>query len=142
MDKINKIPKAMTWVSLLFYLLSLTQQSYCTTLMCRGSLDALIMGSIGLLFGGANVTWLANPILYLSWIFRRRTKVGIVLSALAFIISISFLLFDRIVDNESGHLNKIVSYEAGYWLWISSSITMVVGSLLRVLNNSNENPPC
>jgi hypothetical protein len=110
------------------FLISLTQQAYCTTNLCRSSLDTFLIGIFGVFYGGAAVVWLANILLFSAWIcIKRFPSLSFVLSLFALITSSSFLLQTRIVDNEAGHLNQIIKYGMGYWLWVVSSLALFVG---------------
>ena len=89
-----------------------------------------LLGWLGVFFGGAALTWLANPLIILSWIMtKRNSKHALTVSALASLICLSFLLFDKVIDNEAGHYNEIISYQSGYWLWACSALTMAFGNL-------------
>ncbi|MTI19525.1 hypothetical protein E1176_00680 [Fulvivirga sp. RKSG066] len=62
-----------------------------------------------------------------------------VLSTLSLIASASLLLFDGIVVDEGGIPTDIISYELGYWMWLTSSGVMALVTLilmvLKRLNN-------
>ena len=87
------------------FFISLFNTSYCTTNGgCVDSWAALLMGWLGLFAGGVGFTWLANPLLIVSWILLYRNKRGAWIPALlATMISMSFLHFDATVTNEAGH---------------------------------------
>jgi hypothetical protein len=135
--KNNKL-KIFLYLSIGFYIFSLTQKSFCTPGSCGyfSGLLNLIFGWIGvLMLHGPAMTWLANPILLMSWLlFNKKPKVSFILSSTAFVLMLSFLLFDEIIDNEGGTKGKIISYQFGYWLWILSSLIMILGSLLKRRN--------
>jgi hypothetical protein len=132
--------KIVLLLSIGLFIASLTQQAYCTSNLCRGGFDALFSGFFGFLSGdGAAVVWIANPILILSWIFfKRRPKLMLALSLAATLISLSFLLFKTVLDNEAGHLNPITQRSLGYWLWVLSSASMFVGNLIFHLIDRNK----
>ena len=92
-------------VSISLLALSLTQKCYCTTINgCGDSLMVFIFGILGLAYGGAALTWLANPLLIASWItLKPSNKWSLILSVIAFLISISFLLFDKVIADEAGN---------------------------------------
>jgi hypothetical protein len=128
-------------ISIGLFILSLTQVAYCTTNLCRSSIDALITGSLGALYGGAALTWFANPFLIISWLsFNRNISLSLVTSLLAVLVSFSFLLFHSVVDNEAGHLNTIISYKAGYWLWTASTVVMGIGNSALYVWRRKVNP--
>ena len=134
------VKKTVLFVSIALFVASLTQQAYCTSSLCRSGLDALISGFFGFWSGeGATIIWIANPILFLSWIFfRRKSKIVLFLSLAAMLISLSFLLFKTVLDNEAGHLNPIIERSLGYWLWIASSVSMFTGNMVLYLLNRNK----
>lgn len=112
------------------FLISLTQQCFCTTDSCGYSIAAVFSGAIGVLLGGAGITWLANPILLASWIwFRKKHHLSLIASFISTLISLSFLLFKNVMVDEAGNYDQITSYRLGYWLWVLSSLIMFVGNL-------------
>ena len=75
------------------------------------------------------IVWLANPILLFSWIkSKKNLKLSLVSSILSFILMISFLLFDKVVNNEAGVPETITSIKLGYWIWVFSAFTMVISN--------------
>lgn len=75
--------------------------------------------------------WCANPIYLLAivQIFRMK-NIGIVLSIIASLIAFSFSQIDEITASSSGRLSKITSLELGYKLWLTSFLTLTIGTLL------------
>lgn len=127
-------------ISFLLLASSLTQSAYYVEGSGESvgsfSLVAFLLGWVVML--GAGISWLANPILFFSWItmLRRKRKAAIILSILAVAFALSFLLFDEVVANEGGGKRDIVGYGAGYWLWLSSCGVNLIGNLaLNALNN-------
>ena len=117
--------------SIVLFLCSLTQKSYCTTNQCGDSIGAVLIGGIGIAFGGTALAWLANPLLWISWIFiKRNRKLSLICSIVSPLVCLSFLLFDKIIDDEAGHYNEITGYKMGYWLWLASSLAMLAGNLI------------
>lgn len=51
-------------------------------------------------------------------------------SLAAFVFGLSFLAFKRMMVNEGGSFEDIISYRLGYWLWLSSSTAMLLGNML------------
>ncbi|MGZ4037821.1 MAG: hypothetical protein ACXVPQ_08335, partial [Bacteroidia bacterium] len=89
------------------------------------------IGVLGTLAGGAALTWWANPLLLTAWIsVKLSPKLSLITSGLALLISLSFLLFHSITDDEAGHYKEIIAYRPGYWLWVSSSFIMFAGNLV------------
>ena len=86
------------------------------------------------MFSGAGFAWIANPILFISWFtLKKNLKTSMFSSVFATLISLSFLLFDSIIDNEGGGRHQIKSYELGYWAWVASSIVMLLGTFILML---------
>lgn len=127
------IRKVTLGISLSLMILSLTQKCYCTDNGCADSLAVFLSGILGFYFSWAGLTWLANPLLILSWItFKKHTKWSTAASLFATIISLSFLFFTQIMDNEGGYMSQIISYRIGYWLWVMSPIAMLLGNLRQI----------
>lgn len=112
----KKIKIVTLSLSISLLAIALTQKCYCTTGSCGDSIAALC--------------WLANPLLILSWIFIKNNKLSLIMSVLSTLIAISFLLFDEIIADEAGHYRRIIGYEIGYWLWVSSNGIMLFGNYL------------
>jgi len=126
---------------MVLFAVSLTQVGYCTHQICRSSIDALITGSVGFLYGGAVLTWLANPLLLTSWLLiNRNISISLVTSLLAMLVSFSFFFCRNVIDNEAGQLGVIVSYKAGYWLWAASTTVMGVGNCILYVRRHRISP--
>ncbi len=84
---------------------------------------------------GAGISWLANPLVVLSWIFLlcRKSKFALLAAFFSVLFALSFLCFRKIMSDEGGNFSKIVTYNAGYWLWLSSCIVSFAGSLILFL---------
>jgi hypothetical protein len=82
------------------------------------------MGLLGFYF-----TWLANPLLLVSWVLlaisKYRAAFNVSLGAL--LLAMSFLLHSEMVTGGSDS-TRIVGYGMGYWLWIASALVLVVGA--------------
>jgi hypothetical protein len=144
-------------ISAMLFVLSLTNDCYCTTSVCMNSVEVfgtgwfgagVELGTLGIWITeqlskrptaldnhiGAAVMWLANPLLFISWIgILRWLRGSLVISICAMIFALSFLLFDHILHNDIGHYGKIAELKIGYWLWVSSTVVMVVGNLVLKL---------
>jgi hypothetical protein len=87
---------------------------------------------------GASFTWLANPLLCLSWTLLKANPRGAIgASLMATALSMSFLLFNEVISDEAGHYSPITQYKLGYWLWVMSCLTMLTGSLLLTYISQN-----
>lgn len=132
-------------VSIGLFVLSLFNICFCTDNGCRSSIEALLIGWLAMLTGGAAISWLANPFLIIAWVLLARSKKAAWIFGLAAtILCISFLRFQVTIENEAGQYNPIAKIGIGYWLWLSSCATTFVGSLLiRVFSgvkNSQKSP--
>lgn len=113
------------------FAISLTQECYCTTASCGNSAMALIVGPLGLCFGGVGFSWLANPFLFIAWFsFRKKPLNAIITSVIALALMLLFLFFKQIISDEAGNYSAIVSYKLGYWLWLLSGGIILVSSIL------------
>jgi hypothetical protein len=128
-----KIPVLITGLGL--FVISLFNISFCTDNSCRTSIETLLIGWLAMLTGGAGLTWFANPLLIISWVLIAKNKKAAWLFGLfATLVSISFLKFQVVIENEAGHYNPITKIGVGYWLWLSSCATTFIGSvIIRVL---------
>lgn len=97
-----------------------------------------VAGPIAMLTLGAGLTWLANPILFISWVkYKTNSKTSFYCSAISTIISLSFLMFDEVIAEEAGNFQRISSYKIGYWLWVASSVTILTGNVLSRLGSNS-----
>ena len=137
MQEDKKLRKLFLVSSIILFLLSLTQKSYCTTSTCGDSIMVFLLGWAAVMSGGAGLSWLANPLLFASWItLRKNLKTSMFASVFATLLSLSFLLVDSVPDNEAGQKHQIISYKPGYWLWATSSICMLAGTFVLMLKHN------
>lgn len=132
--KKQNLQKLFLFLSIGVYIIALTQKSYCSTFESCDN-----FGILSLCFGWLGVfmlhvpafPWLANPILVIAWcFFKKKPKVSFILSIIGFLLMISFLFVDEIINNEAGTKSKVVFYGLGYWLWALSSFIMVIGNII------------
>lgn len=162
----GNITKLTIILSVTFYICSLTQTAYCTN-DCKSSLMVLLIGLLGILTEigaiasfiidkingqsntinndiGATFTWLANPIILFSLIIIRHNKrIALFLSTISSILILLFLVFNNVIDNEAGHYSKVTELKLGYWLWLFSSLIILIGSLIitkrKTIDNEKKN---
>lgn len=135
MEKI--IYRALIITSIILFIASLTQESYTV----NGGASIGSFGLIALLLGWMNASlsilcWLANPCFILTLVFLKSKKTALVLSSLAFILSISFLFIDQVLSNEAGHTGRVDGYLSGYWLWVGSHFLLFLVMALKYRNDS------
>ena len=124
--------------SMFLYIISLIPECYCAP-QCVSSFAALLVGWMGLYSLGASLSWLANPAIWLAWMYlKRKPKRALGFAIAATLLAASFLLFDEVVTNEAGHMGRIISYKAGYWLWLSSMVFMLGGSIVVLFSKNKE----
>jgi hypothetical protein len=135
----SKLKPVVLIIGIGLFVFSLFNICFCTVNGCRTSIEGLLIGWLAMLAGGAAITWLANPLLIIAWVLLAKNKKSAWLFGLtASMISISFLKFQVIIENEAGHYNPITKIGLGYWLWLSSCLTTFVGSLtIRLLKYKN-----
>lgn len=133
----EKLKKYFQRISILLFILSLTQKCYCTTTTCSDSIMVFLLGWAAIISGGAGICWVANPLLYVSWmLLKKNLKASMFLAMGATLTSLAFLLFGSISDNEGGVQHQIISYKAGYWLWTGSAICMLIGTFTLMLRHN------
>ncbi|MBV8660432.1 MAG: hypothetical protein JO142_21645 [Burkholderiales bacterium] len=67
--------------------------------------------------------WLANPILFLSWIayLWKRTRFGILIAWGALFFMLAFNLFSDVIRDEAGNRDPITALGSGYYFWLTSA---------------------
>ncbi|MFT3911512.1 MAG: hypothetical protein QM737_18960 [Ferruginibacter sp.] len=140
MTEDKKLKKYILTISIFLFLFSLTQKAYCTTSSCGDSVMVFLLGWAALIAGFPGIIWMANPLLFACWwLLKRNLKVSMFLSMCSTLLSLSFLMCDSIADNEGGVHHQVVSYKAGYWLWVSSSVCMLLGTFYLMLRYNTRN---
>lgn len=136
----SKTKKTVLYLSIILFLISLTQKAYCTSDSCSEGFLVFLLGWAVAFTSFAGLSWLANPLLILSWLLlHRKLKLSMLLCTGAFLLSFSFLLAGEVTANESGQQHQIVSRNAGYWLWFSSSFVMLLGTFWLQLKENTRN---
>ncbi len=136
--------RIILFASIGLFLASLTQHAYCTENICGDGnefqgLLLVIVGIFGIVASPAGIAWFANPSLLIAWVtFNKIGNLSLYASIIAAILSFSFLFFDEVVANEAGGTTKIISYNLGYWLWLSSSIIMLLGNIGVIIQRRNQ----
>lgn len=131
----DRIKKLVLVIPIALMLIALTQESYCTADACSLAIMNLLFGVFGIFIGGnETLSWYANPLLVLAWVFMviEKYKTSLIMSMLSTCVALSFLMFDTVVINEAGHQAPITKYASGYWLWINSHVATLLGSIFVV----------
>jgi hypothetical protein len=123
------------WLSLITFAGSLALPAFYTDWNSARipGVSLLLCGCLGLLV--ANVAWLANPALILSWILLRKADsplAPLLFAVMALPCALSFLLQKKIMMDEAGHYGNIIGYGPGYWLWITSILLVIVASVVAL----------
>ena len=125
-------------LSLLIFAISLTQNAlvvnYNNEIKTASSLEYLFIGSIAFMGGGLleEIIWLASPLCLLAIVFMiKDDKRAVLVSLIASALAISFSFWNEILGAESGTMAKIVSFELGYYLWLSSILILTIGILIH-----------
>jgi hypothetical protein len=133
----NKYLKKVIGVIIgIFYLSSLTLECY----LIDGKPSIGSFGLIAFLLGWLNfdfigLIWLANPLFLVSlflFLFSKKAKLALILSLIAFVLSISFTQVGEIIKNEAGHIGQITDYLLGYWIWIIANLLLLI---VLIINN-------
>jgi hypothetical protein len=136
---VKRLPKIITLVSIIIFAASLTQNAYYIAgenpKAWSPAFYSLLLGPIGL-FAGI-FEWLANPVLVAAWVFSfaGKNKIALLLGIVASGLMLAFLFRHTIVANEAGHHKQIVGYGAGYWLWLTSGVLVIVSGATGLLKH-------
>lgn len=126
------IANIQKFIGLIFYCLSL----FLTAFYIQSdhepvkSISLFLTGWLGIPFG--HFSWLANP-LFIFALFVRKDN-SLVLSVIAFVLSLSFICYSTIPDY-SGDIyhDPIAGYGIGYFLWVLGLGLFMFGNLLTNL---------
>jgi hypothetical protein len=93
--------------------------------------EMLLTGAWGLLVG--EFAWLANPLLLVAWVlvFFGNRLFAAVLGCIALLLAFTFLASAQMpadINGASG-TQEIVSYGAGYWLWLVSISAAIIATV-------------
>ena len=105
------------------------------------AINFFLIGSTAILGGGVLewIIWLANPISLISIVLflynDKYLKRALQLNCIALFLSGSFYFWKEILISESGATGKIISFESGYYLWVSSIFILFVFQLGYYISN-------
>lgn len=126
--------RAALLVSVTLYAASLTRDAFCVAGNCSDwpAWSILVFGMLAIDGTAANMSWLANPLLFAAWIaaFADRAVASVILGLAALAVGASFLFQTEVITNEGGLLNPITGLKEGYWLWLASMILACIAGAL------------
>lgn len=136
--EINSPQVWLTVLSIALYILSMFLTPFYVANpkadIYSNSFFILLSGWMAVLGGGLFLTliWLANPLyIFGTFLVMNKEKFAVIPVTLSLLLAIYFTTLDSVMDGESGRTTDITQLGAGFYLWISSFITMpVVGVML------------
>ncbi|PYK90588.1 MAG: hypothetical protein DME35_05490 [Verrucomicrobia bacterium] len=134
-----RLPKIIALVSVIVFGAALTRSCYSIEAHDPNASSPgfylLLIGPIGVLYG--IYEWLANPVLLAAWIFSflGKNKIALLLGIAASALMAAFLFRHTIMASEAPTYAKVTGYAAGYWLWLTSAVLMIVGAAVGMLKS-------
>jgi hypothetical protein len=134
---VKRVPKIITLLSIIVFAASLTQNGYYISgenpKAWSPAFYSLVLGPIGL-FAGI-FEWLANPVLLAAWVFSLagKNKIALLLGSLASALKLAFLFRQTIIASEAPTYAKIIGHGAGYWLWVTSGMLVIVSATIGLM---------
>lgn len=127
-----KKPFAIIIISIFIFILSLPFTAVYTEPHNVDGLTCLLLGWAEMSGGG--IAWMANPLLVTAafLLLMKKQKASLVISFLALALTLCFLTVKEITVDEAGHQNPITGYGPGYYLWIASCISMILGNTIFI----------
>lgn len=127
--------KYSIYMSFIFFAFCLILPGYFTDNFADSdepSVILLLFGFLGVGSSLANSTWLANPLLFLSWYaIEKKWKICAIISAMtALAFAVSFSFATTLMFGSSPVPAQITGLGAGYWLWVASMAMALLASLL------------
>ena len=120
-------------LSVIVFIISLTQNVVTVDydiIDHVSSWQYLTIGSVAV-FGGSELEWLiwlANPLYIISIIlFIKNYKLSMITAYLASFLALLFYTWEEIRVDEKGVTSKIIHFELGYYLWVSSILVLTSG---------------
>lgn len=146
MNMNNRLLKIMLWISISLYVLSLFFSGFSTSGIQKNDdigIFLVLFGWYDVFGSSAGYTWLANPVLWGSWLIIRDPKKAFVFGFIAITIMLLFA-FSRTIKSpgpcgswlESSDCPQvtITKLYLGYYLWLASATVSVLGNLFRILS--------
>lgn len=95
----------------------------------------LLMGILWFFAVSPGFVWLANPLLFISWMSAgKKRDRSFITSITALLVALCFLFYKSIIKDEGGsNTTPITAHLIGYWVWLASMLTMVLGNFYMQL---------
>ncbi len=115
-------------VSFLVYVSAMFFDAISTVNGTETALKAMALGWCKFPASWANTSWLANLFLWINWLMLLYNKRGAYKVAIVSLVFCSFcLIFTEIELTDN--IKQKFNLEVGYWLWLTSIVIAVIGSL-------------
>jgi hypothetical protein len=131
--------KLLILLSAALFASCLPLEAFCVSGSCSNwpGYGILLFGLLPLWATPANMTWLANPMLFGAWVavLLGAKKSSLCLSFSALAVSAAFLFMKTVVTNEAGIASPITGLRLGYWLWLASMAAAVAAALTTLASS-------
>ena len=139
-------------LSLALYIVCLPFNTFCVPTGCSDwpAWATLLFGWMLAGSGGANATWLANPLLFLGWAGMIRPDwryfsvpriIPALLAYAALALAVSFYFAKTVISNEAGLARPVTGYETGYWVWIASMVCFALCATVHLFERAHDDKP-
>ena len=131
-------------LSVIVFIISLTQNVVTVDydiIDHVSSWQYLTIGSVAIFGGGVLewLIWLANPLYIISIIlFIKNYKLSMITAFLASFLAVIFSAWEEIRVDEKGFTAKIIHFELGYYLWVSSILVLTSGIFIYFRHRSKK----
>lgn len=106
------------------------------------SYEVLEAGALGIFKG--YIEWFANPLLLWSWLasYFNRPRASGLAAIVALGLALVFLRrYELIWSTESYLTAQILKIGPGYWLWLTSTLIMIIANADELINGLNGKSP-
>jgi hypothetical protein len=139
-DELKALPKGYWFfISLVLYVLSLFLP------FAHGARGDGVPGWLALIFGwiylfGESPAWLANPMLFLTWLFlsMRLPRTAVIFASIAFFSAVPFIFGPTLTVGWGGVRDRLTP-NIGYFLWLGSILAGLFGAI-RLGNDARWEP--
>jgi len=89
--------------------------------------ECLVAGWFGLA-AGVGFGWLANPLLYASWVLIAIGKnvASLLVCLVSVVLILSTLAAPSMVASTSGEVTQITRFGPGFWFWVASALVALL----------------